>query len=108
MAELIVAVTILGIGGILATRLMVEASRELDGAELALRAVLLLSELHRFPDTGLEAEGLDVGPGRFEVIEGELGVEGLRYLPPGDAGEEGHAGAGGYLRSRRWHLDGYP
>jgi hypothetical protein len=105
---LIVAVTILGIGGLLATRLMVEASRELDGAELALRAVLFLSELHRFPDNLRDEEDLEVGPGRFEVIEGELGVEGVRYLPPGEAGGEGHAGAGGYLRARSWHLDRHP
>jgi len=108
MAELIVAVTILGIGGLLATRLMVEASRELDGAELALRAVFLLSELHHFPDTPRETEGLEVGPGRFEVIEGDLGVEGVRYLPPGSSGGEGPAGAGGYLRARSWHMDGDP
>jgi len=124
LAEVLVAVSILAIGGAAATQLLVRAAHDLDGAELGLRAVLLLAEVERDgppPDgdsgpasevSGPEGQsviGRPAGPGRL-TVEWENGWPSARYDPPPGAatGSVGAAGRGGYQEAREWKLRGDP
>ncbi len=110
LAELLVAVSILAVGGTGAGHLLVQASRALDRAELSLRAVLLLAELEGTGgmrgDLPAGGEGRPAGPGllRWEV-EGEGWV--VRYEPPAGTGMPGSPAApvgAGYLSPGEWRV----
>jgi len=129
LAEVLVAVSILAVGGAAATQLLVRAALDLDGAELGLRATLLLAEVERSGpppqgESGLGSEGpgsedpgpggeavggRPAGPGRLSV-EWEDGWPVVRYEPPDiTAGSSGRAAVqGGYRESREWRLRGDP
>jgi hypothetical protein len=110
LVELLVALTLLGIGGALSTRVLDLAAREIEGAELELRAVLLVTELHPWPGTPVEGGTRPAGPG---VLVAEATGAGWRVLfePPGGGIAEGGAGSahsGGFQRPREWVVEGGP
>jgi len=124
LAEVLVAVVILAVGGAASTQLLVRAAHDLDGAELGLRAVLLLAGIDRDgpspdgesgPGSDGSAPGGDAvfgrpaGPGRL-VVEWEGGWPAVRYEPPpsGAGSAVGTARQGGYQEAREWRLRGEP
>jgi prepilin-type N-terminal cleavage/methylation domain-containing protein len=106
LAELLVALTLLAVGGGMSARLLIQATRETEAAELGLRAALFLSEL--WEANSVEGGGeRSAGPG---VLIGEGGgIEArVRFVPPidGTGLAEGSGGSGGFQRARRWELVG--
>lgn len=103
LIELLVALVILGIGASLSTRVLTHAARELEGAELGLRAVLLIAEAQ---ENGLPAAERPAGPGRLTLERGVTGSLRVRYeSPTGRFGAPRIDGGHGYLGDRVWHLE---
>ncbi len=107
LAELLVALVILSLGGTLTARALWLASVEIEGAELGLRAALLLSELQDRNGLGAAGEERRAGPGTL-IFEGVGGDELIvRFAPPGAggaSGEEAGALSGGFGAPRSWRL----
>jgi hypothetical protein len=102
LAELLVALSLLALTGSLSTRLLVHATRDMETAELGLRAALFLSELWEGSPSGGEVER-SVGPGTL-IGEGGGKDARVRFEPPGeDSSIPG--GSGGFQRARSWTLD---
>ncbi len=109
LAELLVALLILSVGGTLTARVLWQAGREIEGAELGVRASLFLSELH--DGGGGEGNGSvrSAGPGTLTAetsAEGELIV---RYDPPhgvDQASAREEVLSTGFREPRRWRLEG--
>jgi hypothetical protein len=108
LAELLVALTILAIGGALTTRLLSLAARDLESAEVGLRATLFMAELHDARNPGSIENARSAGPGMLVHVADAEGKSLIRYLPPhpgSDAsGESGMADSKGFLEPRSWSL----
>jgi prepilin-type N-terminal cleavage/methylation domain-containing protein len=103
LVEVVVSITILGIGAALATRTLELAAWELDRAELGARAILLLSELHDgFVLEGERAERR-AGPG-FLVPHSDNESLHVQYEPPSPTTEGRGARGTGYREARSWLL----
>jgi hypothetical protein len=107
LAEVLVALTLLAIGGGLSTRLLYQATLELEHAELGLRAAVLLSGLHDNASDGETGHRWTAGPGTLVAEESGSGWT-VRYEPP--PGSEGFArgttsGVVGFRQTRTWSLD---
>lgn len=101
LAELLVALTLLAMGGTLSARLLLQATREMESAELGLRAALFLSE--RWEGTSwLEGDERPAGPGLL-IAEGAGAGARIRFEPP-VVQSAPSGGAGGFLRARVWSL----
>lgn len=103
LVELLVALTLLALGGSAATRLLILSARELDGAELGLRATLLLAEMSGDPMPAAEVRRA-VGAGELVGVGDGAGFV-VRYEPPLGGGGGSLAGySGGYFVERSWAL----
>lgn len=101
LAELLVSLTILAIGGGLSARVLMDATRLMEDAELGLRAALFLSELEEgIP--GVEGDVRPAGPGLL-IAEGVGITATVRFEPP-EGATAPEKGPGGFRRSRRWSL----
>lgn len=108
LVELMVGLTILGIGAALSARTLELAARELDAADLGARATLLLSELHDGVSSGFAPGEQIAGPGIL-IPSADSGAIRVEYHPPSGGGREGEVGAGsGYHHPRSWSLPRRP
>jgi len=104
LAELLVALVLIAFGGSLSTRLLVQATREMEGAELALRAALHVLRVER---VGGWEGGIGAGPGVLRILRWNTeepesrGGRVVQYVPPPVRGGEGE---GGYFQSWRWEV----
>ena len=108
LAEVLVALTLLGLGASLSMRLLAQAEREIQGAEIGLRAAVLLAETGSGIVERSGGERGAAGPGTLTVQRGTDGLL-VRYEPPpgGVPGPKGRLpGMGGYLEAREWRLHG--
>jgi prepilin-type N-terminal cleavage/methylation domain-containing protein len=109
LVEVLVALTLFGIGGALSGRLLAQASLEMEGAELGLRAALLLSDLSQEQGQGSGPERA-VGPGRLvAVVAPDAWI--VRFEPGGAAigsVTPGIPGARGNREAREWRLEASP
>jgi len=110
LAELLVALTILALGGSLTTRVLWLATRDLESAEVGLRAVLLLSEVHDPRDPDPDGSIRSAGPGRLVAERDEGGGWAVRYEPPEEGGDPSAVGVGiptslGFREGREWSLE---
>jgi len=105
LVEVAVAVAVLSIGLALATRTLELAARELDGADLGVRALLLLSEIH---DGFASREEVGARPGGPGLLLPSWDGDDLRvdYEPHAGGGRE--AVRGGYFERRSWTLPNRP
>lgn len=101
LAELLVSLTILAIGAGLSARVLMDATRLMEDAELGLRAALFLSELEEGVP-GAEGEERSAGPGLM-IAEGVGSSAAVRFEPP-EGATAPENGPGGFRRSRRWSL----
>jgi hypothetical protein len=103
LAELLVALTLLATGGSLSARLLSQATREMESAEIGLRAVLFLAERWESA-TSIESEERPAGPGLLIGEGAGIGAR-VRYDPQA-AETESPGGRGGFLRARDWAIEG--
>jgi hypothetical protein len=103
LAELLVSLTILALGGAMSGRVLSDATLIMEEADLGLRAALFLSELR---DGRREAvqEQREAGPGVL-IAEGAGAGAAVRFEPP-DGAIAPRSGPGGYRRARRWSVAG--
>lgn len=106
LVEVLVALVFLSLVASAVVRLLGTASREMDGAELGLRAALFLAESADLPSGGGPSER-SAGPGVLQM-EREGGTLRVRYLPPGgDAGLPSDAApVRGFRAPRSWSIGG--
>jgi hypothetical protein len=101
-----VSVAIAGVGLALAVRTLSIAGRELEAADLGVRAALFLSELQDAPSFDEGTEERPAGPGRL-VPDPEGDALRVEYLPPSGAAQvRSEPAEGGYSRGRSWSIRG--
>ena len=103
------ALTLLALGGSLTTRVLYQATLEMESAELGLRATLFMAELQAGASADHERTA---GPGR--LIRDDSSTDGslrVRFDPPESLTEATHPfrTRGGFRRPRTWALgeDGF-
>jgi len=102
LPELLVALSLLALTGSFSTRLLVHATRDMETAEVGLRAALFLSELWEGTPGGGEMER-PVGPGTLIGEGAGVGAR-VRFEPPGEDSPPS-GGSGGFQRARSWALE---